>query len=295
MLDYAALSALAAVCRTGAFDKAAVSLGVTASAVSQRIKQLEERMGAALVLRGQPCRPTEAGARLIRHVDEVALLEAALSRDLAGPAGPDARPTIRLAVNADSLATWFVAALAPVDGVLFDLVLDDQDHSAEWLRRGEVSAAITGQARPAPGCDGVALGALRYLATASPAFAARWFPAGVTAEALARAPALTFNRKDALQERWVQALTGRRVALPSHWMASSHAFVDAALAGLGWGMNPEILVRRALADGRLVALASDRPLDTPLYWQWNRMIGAALAPLTQAVRAAAERHLVQPG
>ena len=209
MFDPAQLAALSAVLRTGRFERAAQMLHVTQSAISQRVRQLEEQVGTALVIRSQPCRATDAGGRLFRHAEEVRLLEQGARRDLGlepeNEAESDGWPTLRLAVNADSLATWFVPAMACVDSVLFDLVIDDQDHSAEWLRRGDVRAAISGSAKPVQGCDCRPLGALRYLATASPAFVEHWFGAdGVTPMRLARAPAITFNAKDRLQTRWAE-------------------------------------------------------------------------------------------
>lgn len=285
MFDYAALEALCAVLSAGSFEGAARALGLTPPAVSIRIKQLEERVGAVLVIRGQPCRGTEEGLRLARHAQAVALMEA----ELAPRASP---PVLRIAVNADSLATWVIGALAEVEGRLFDLVIDDQDHSAEWLRRGEVVAAVTGSGEPVTGCDVVSLGHLRYLATASPAFATRHFLQGPTAEAFARAPALMFNEKDRLQHDWVAALTGARVALPCHRIGSSTAFVEAAERGLGWGMNPDRLVNRAITAGRLVTLAP-APLEVPLYWQSQRRLRNALAPLTRAIRGAAKTGLLQ--
>ncbi len=152
MFDAASLAAVGAVVRTGSFEKAARQLHVTPSAISQRVKNLEDRLGAVLIVRGQPCTATATGMRLCRHADEVGLLEHRLLEDLE-KIKPDTRPlTIRIAVNADSLATWFVAAMAATRGVLFDLVLDDQDHSAEWLRRGEVSAAVTATLAAPQGC-----------------------------------------------------------------------------------------------------------------------------------------------
>ncbi|MBL9054474.1 MAG: LysR family transcriptional regulator, partial [Tabrizicola sp.] len=132
MLDLAQLSALAAVHRRGSFDLAAAELNVTPSAVSQRIKALEEVAGALLVRRGTPCIATETGLRLIRHYDEVSLLERTLTADLPGLESSPA--TLRIAVNADSLATWVIPALAATKGLLFDLVIDDQDVSQDWLR-----------------------------------------------------------------------------------------------------------------------------------------------------------------
>jgi len=291
MFDYAALAALEAVLRTGSFERAAAELGVTSPAVSQRIAALEDRIGAVLVVRGRPCTPTPAGRRLARHVEEVGLMERALAEELGRPR--DAA-RVRIAVNADSLATWFLPALRGAgEGLLFDIVVDDQDHSAEWLRLGEVIAAVTAQSAPVQGCDHLALGRLRYLATASPDFAERWFPDGPTAEALARAPALSFDAKDRLQHDWAARAAGRPVALPVHRLPSATAFVEAAELGLGWGMNPEVLVRDRIAAGRLVIVGPE-PLDTGLWFQWSRRLGPALAPLRAAIRQAAARVLVAP-
>jgi len=288
MFDPAQLAALSAVLRTGSFDRAAQLLHVTQSAISQRVRQLEEQVGTSLVVRSQPCRATEAGERLFRHAEEVRLLEQGVRRDLGltstGAEETGGWPSLRIAVNADSLATWFLPAMAEVGGVLFDLVIDDQDHSADWLKRGEVRAAISGSAKPVQGCDCRPLGALRYLATASPAFILRWFgDEPVTAARLAQAPVITFNAKDRLQTRWAEQTLGVPTTGPSHWLPSSHAFVDAAIAGLGWGMNPENLAAAALADGRLQELVAGKPLDVPLYWHVSRSVAGALRPLTDAV------------
>lgn len=289
MFDYAHLETLATVHRRGSFDLAAGQLGVVPSAVSQRIKALEDRMGTLLIRRGQPCLATEAGMRLIRHFDQVAVMEAALD------IGPRGLSTLRIAVNADSLATWVIPALAETQGFVFDLVIDDQDVSQSWLKAGEVQAAITSHPGPLQGCDTISLGALRYRATASPGYVARWMPQGATAEALAQAPALTFSDKDRLQEIWVSRHLGDRAgraSFPSHRLASSHGFVDACLAGLGWGLNPEPLVAEHLAAGRLVEIAPDSPLDVDLHWQYARATALAIAPLTRAIVLHGTRMLI---
>lgn len=289
-LDYAQLQALAAILHTGSFEAAALELGVTQSAVSQRLKSLEDRVGTLLVHRGQPCTGTNTGRRLAAHMTNVGLLEQDLSRDL-GALVPGQGTPVRIAVNADSLATWFLPALAKVDGMLFDLVVDDQEYSADWLRRGEVTAAITSHDKPVSGCDCYELGALRYVATASPAFMEMHFANGVTPETLASAPMLRFDRKDYLQSRWMETYLGGKISPPSHRLPSSQGFVDASLLGLGWGMNPEILVREHIASGQLVPLLPDATYDTPLFWQCSRLLGEALAPLTRALRSEAKRVL----
>jgi LysR family transcriptional regulator (chromosome initiation inhibitor) len=298
MLDYAALSALAAVIREGSFERAALALHVTPSAVSQRIRLLEERMGCALVVREQPCRATEAGRRLCQHVDRVRLLEQDLQGLLPALAPRDAsRVTLPIAVNADSLATWFapaVAAFAADAPVLLEVAVDDQDHTAQWLRSGAVLAAVTGSARPAAGCSSRPLGAMRYLAVASPAFIARHFAGGVGAGSLALAPSLVFNAKDELQDRWVRRLCHRHVELPRHTLPSPQAFVTAAVAGMGWSLQPLALIETHLSGGALVELLPDRPMDVPLYWQHARAASALLDALGRCVRAAASQALRPP-
>jgi len=292
MMDYTQLAALTAVHRRGSFDLAAAVLGVTPSAVSQRLKALEERMGVRLIRRGQPCQATPPGLRLIRHFEEVALLETTLRDDL--PVQHAAQTTIRIAVNADSLETWVLPAFAAARGFLFDLVIDDQDHSQDLLRNGEVAAAITGHGGAIQGCDSIALGALRYRATASPAYVAEWLPQGATRRALALAPALTFSDKDRLQRDWLRTLLGSTPPFPTHRIASSNGFVTAAVLGLGWGMNPDLLTTQHLASGALIEIAPDTPLDVPLFWQFARLTAPALAPLTRAIRAAAAVALLPP-
>ncbi len=286
------LAALSTVLRHGSFEAAANALHVTPSAISQRIKALEERVGSTLINRGTPCTGTPHGLRIAKHAEDIGLLENALTRDLQLEAS-GAQRHLRIAINADSLATWFVQTMVQLPDILFDLELDDQDHSADWLKRGAVSAAIT-STPSIPGCDAFPLGAIRYVATASPEFHNRWFAKGITQSSLTAAPCLVFDRKDALQRDWMTAQGVPRATPPSHYMPSTQAFVDASVAGLGWGMNPEPLVRRALRRGRLVPLNERATWDVPLVWQVSRVLAPALKPITDAVVQSARTALVQP-
>lgn len=298
MIDYPAARAVAMVARTGSFERAAKALNVTPSAISQRVRQLEERLGAVLIERGTPCTATERGAWLCRHVEQVGMLEQDLLTHLPGladPAAPAPRVTLSLATNADSLGTWFlpaVAAFTHATDFLIDLAVDDEDHTAEWLRRGRVVAAVTAIGKPVPGCRVVPLGALRYHATASPDFVRRYFPDGVTADALAAAPAITFNHKDGLQQAWIRQTLGASVPHPTHWLPSTQSFVDASLIGMGWGLNPARLVADHLAAGRLVELIPGAVLDVPLHWQIGRLAADRLSRLTRSVVETARRDLI---
>lgn len=300
MLDYPSLAALAAVVREGGFERAAVALGVTPSAVSQRVRALEEKVGAVLVTRARPPAPTDAGARLCAHVERVRLLEGELAGVLPKVAGVGAEEpvTLRIAVNADSLGSWFLPAAARFaerTGALLDLVLDGEERTAGRLRSGEVLAAVTADPAPVPGCRTRPLGALRYVATASPAFVRRHFADGVDAASLARAPVLRFDRNDELQARWVRETFGLALDAPTHWTPSTQGFVDASLAGLGWAMNPSSLVEAHLAAGRLVEPEPGRPLDVPLHWQHARLGTRLLDALTREVASEARRSLVPIG
>ena len=198
MLDYALLDALGAVVRLGSFDRAARELNVTPSAVSQRVKLLEERVGSVLVKRGQPCIATPPGALLCRHIERVQRLETELGGQMPTLPGMLAGkwPTFRMAVNDDSVGTWFIDAISGFCAereMLLDLVIEDQEYTAQQLRDGSVQGAVTTQAEPVQGCRSTKLGRMRYLPVCSPAYFDRHFSAGVTRDALRHAPRVDFS------------------------------------------------------------------------------------------------------
>ncbi|MGO4737136.1 LysR family transcriptional regulator ArgP [Bosea sp. 2KB_26] len=299
MLDYASLAAVAAVAREGSFERAALALGVTPSAVSQRVKGLEERLGAILLTRGVPCRPTEIGAKLCAHVEQVRLLESEVVHDLPGLAVQETgATTVRVAVNADSVSTWFpraAAQFAAETGAMLDLVMDDEAHTAERLRTGEVLAAVTADPALVPGCKIYPLGAIEYVATASPGFISRSFPDGVHAASLQEAPMLRFDRRDELQARWARQAWGTPVSPPVHWTPSTQGMLDMTLAGLGWSMTPLPLATPHLDAGRLVELPPHRPISVTLYWQRTRLAARLLDRLTHCVRSISALELARAG
>jgi LysR family transcriptional regulator (chromosome initiation inhibitor) len=291
-LDHAQLRALAAVVREGGFERAAAALHVTPSAVSQRIKALEDRVGRLLVQRTTPAAATPDGRILIQLAEQAALLEHdALNR--LGVAEDVPQATLAVAVNHDSLETWFMEAaldFAVRTRATLDLRAEDQDHTAELLRGGAVMGAVTTLAEPVQGCRLHALGCMRYAATCSPDFHRRYFADGINAQSLAQAPVLVYNRKDALQGRFARRVMGNVPWQPPvWWLPSARAFVHASLAGLGWTMNPLQLVQQDLDAGRLVLLRARAVEDTPLYWQHWRVASDTMAALTDAVLAASRR------
>lgn len=296
-LEHAHLAALVAVVREGSFEAAARALHVTPSAISQRIKLLEDQLGAVTVQRGS-CEPTTAGEALYRHGLQLELLERDLLRRLTPGTQRSKGPTapIGIAANADSLATWLVPGLSAFverTGLCVDIVVDDQDHTASLLRSGRVLGAVTAESRAVQGCRVEALGRMRYRATATPAFIKRWFKDGFTAEAVRQAPLLLFNRKDLLQERFIRSMLNESVReLHTHFLPSPHAFLEACLAGHGWGLNPELLVASHLKARRMRDVVPRAHLDVPLYWQQWALDSPTLTELQNSLRAQAKVSLV---
>lgn len=278
-IDGQQLAALAAVIERGSFDAAAEHLHVTPSAISQRIKALETRVGQVLVVREKPCKATAAGVPLLRLAAQTAMLEAEALAEMGG--GATASPRLALAVNADSMATWFTAVFERLPEVLFDIRIEDQDYSARLLREGAVMGAVTTERTPVPGCRVQSLGVMRYVPVASQEYVDRYLPDGFTAEAAAKAPSLAWNRDDALQNLLLRKAFRKDIARPTHFIPTAEGFGAAVHAGLGWGMYPEELV-----DESFVPITGHH-LDVPLYWQCWKLDSPMVKDVTEVIRSAA--------
>ncbi|WET80405.1 LysR family transcriptional regulator ArgP [Amycolatopsis sp. QT-25] len=278
---------LLAVADEGTFDAAASALHVTPSAISQRVKALEQRAGRVLLMRTKPVRLTASGQAVVRFGRQLALLEADTRAELGLTAG-DEPVRLPIAVNADSLATWFLPALTRVPAaqkICFELHREDQDHTTTLLREGLVMAAVTSSPDPVAGCSVHRLGHMRYLAVASPALG--------TDLDLAEAPVVVFDRRDDLQDRFARE-RGTIASPLRHYVPSSEGFFDAVATGMGWGMVPLAQLGDRLRDGTFACLAPDHPIDVPLFWQQWKLDSPALAAVSAAVLTAAADLLVDP-
>lgn len=283
-----------AVLDHGTFDAAARHLHITASAVSQRIKAMEQAAGRVLLQRTTPVTPTAAGAVVHKLARQLRALEADADAELGLTGGNQS--AIAVVVNADSLATWFMAALAAVPPPMtFEIVREDENHSVALLRSGEVMAAVTAAAEPVQGCSVAPLGAMTYRAVASAGFMDSWFPQGFSAGLLAAAPAVQFDRSDTLQSNFFTAITGTPLEGAQHFIPDTVQFARAVTLGLGWGLMPEAHCRAGLDAGTLVELVPGHISRVALYWQRWKITSAALDLLTQAVRTTAAAALDQGG
>ena len=294
--DYDSLAVLAAVVREGSFDGAAKALEVTQSAVSQRIRQLEDRVGTMLVVRGRPCVATETGQQLCQHFDEVRLLQHELAGRIAQGGGDQATAaTVRIAVNADSLATWFPEVLRRASEELnlrFEVMLDDQDHTEQALKSGDALAVVTANARPISGCRRVSLGAMDYLAVATPAFVRRFLPDGPTLKDLKAATCIFFDRKDTLPEQWLDLTFGQSERPPSHHVPSYEGYNQCIVNSVGWGMMPLETAAPLLKAGKLTELVPGKRIRISLHWQSAAQTSEILRMLAELVETEAKSLLL---
>jgi LysR family transcriptional regulator (chromosome initiation inhibitor) len=296
--DSDALECLAAIVEEGGFERAAVRLSITQSAVSQRLRALEAQVGTVLLVRSRPVKATSAGRLLIKHAVQMPLLRADLETDLkdlapsTGAVREDER--ISIAINADSIATWALPALDPLvhAGLPLEIITDDQDFTHEWLREGQVLGCVTTLKQALRGCKVQSLGAMQYVAVASAEYAQAHCPQGLTPHNFRSIPFVAFNRKDDLPTEFVsRALNLRRVSLSQRFVPSSEGQVRAVLAGWGASIVPELLVQGLLETGQLVNLAPDMRLPVSLYWHCWNLDSEVIDRLTHALSGAATRLL----
>jgi LysR family transcriptional regulator (chromosome initiation inhibitor) len=303
MLDPRQLDALAAVVEHGGFQPAAQALHLTLAAVSLRIKALEDGLGQRLLVRGKTVRATPAGQALLAHVKRVRLMEADLLDGLrGGPAGADGQArwqTLHVAINADSV-TWFLPGVADLvhrHRLLLDVVIDDQDHTHDALKSGDVIGCVTTLADAMRGCVAEPLGVMRYRCVAAPALLerVRGPQGGVSIHRLLGTPAVIFNRKDALQDTFLAQHCGLRgAAYPRHFAPAVDAFETAIALGLGWGMVPEHHLQNREGLPALGEVIPGATVEVALYWQHWAQEPPSAQRLTKAIQAAARRWLSGP-
>jgi len=288
--------ALCAVLDTGSFEQAALRLNLTASAISQRVRALEESLGKSLVVRGRPCHATPAGQRLLTYLRRARLLEQDLQAEFAGDAAEPLQ--VAVAVNADSLASWLLPAVAPFvidEGILLDLIVDDQDHTHALLEAGQAIGCVSTAEKAMRGCVAEPLGTMRYRAMAAPAFRQRWFARGMTRAAARRAPVMAYNRKDKLQEEYLLRHFGLPPgSYPCHYLPASDPYLRAIALGIGWGMLPEVQMGDLERRGMLVDLMPAHPHDVALWWHRWKVQSPRLERLSKALAGAARTALL-PG
>ncbi len=267
--DYKLLAALSEVIELQSFELAAKKLFISQSAVSQRVKLLEEHVGQPVLIRNQPIIATLAGEQLLSHFKKVKQLEHELLPILS-PDKPVKPMKISLAVNADSIATWFIEAITPVlrDHLLeLDLIIEHEERTLDKLRRGQAIGAVTVEEKPLKGYRSFKLGEMEYCLVASKSFQEKYFPSGVNQSSLKMAPAISYDHKDDMHVRYI----ARHFNLSAnqyycHSVRSSEAFVELVKQGVAYCLLPKLQIEQELASGELISLCPDKDLVETLYW-----------------------------
>ena len=293
-LDIRQLAALSAIIEEQSFDKAAQRLHITQSAVSQRLKQLEDRLGQTLVIRTNPVQATDAGHQVIKYYRKIAMLQDELFTSLS-PDHKEGFTRIAIGINADSLQTWFMDAIAPLlqqQQWLLDMKVDDQEQTHHLLKTGEVIGCITSSPEAMQGCSCIPLGVMPYRCLASPDYIQRYFPEGVTAEGFRKAPVAEFNNKDELQNRFLKTFCNLNPGdYPKHRVPSSDPYFQMVIRGLACGMIPDQQSVRERTSGAVRELLPGCYLAIPLYWHvWN-LKSDHVQQLTRTLTAAASQYL----
>jgi LysR family transcriptional regulator (chromosome initiation inhibitor) len=296
MLDYKLLEAFALTILEGGFEKASRKLHLTQSAVSQRVKQLEDKYGQILLKRTSPPEPTESGLPLLIHYRQVSQLETALHFGLKNEATTEFA-SLAIAVNADSLATWFFAAIKEVlekERLVLDLHVDDQERTHELMQDGKVWGCISTRSQPLQGCRATRLGRVKYGIFATGDFAGKWFPAGLTRDALERAPMARFNRKDDLNSRMFALLLPRPPDNPpTFFLPSTEIYCLFVVDGRCYGILPEQQSNVLEAAGRIINLDPDHWLNVDLYWHSWSLKSALMERFTDHFIAGSRKILGQ--
>lgn len=271
-IDYSHLRALEGVVTFGGFKKAADRLGVTQSAISQRINLLENRYGSPLVIRSSPPTLTTLGRKLLEHLYSVRDLEKQLATDLGGTSSDTTRSII-LGVNADSLATWFFDAISPLVkqySYKLEVLIENEHLTHHLIETGEVSGCISSERYPGPGCDSLKLGSMRYSGVCSQEFYERYFSRKETKVAFSAAPAVYFDRSDWIHTQFFKNELKHTALYPIHFIPSSEGFVEGIVRGLGYGVAPSMQIKEQLKTGLLVPILKGRELKIPLYFHYLR-------------------------
>ncbi len=268
-LDYKLLQALSAVIAEQSFERAAGVLCITQSAVSQRIKLLEQQFAQPILIRSQPIVATSIGKQLLRHYYQVVQLEADLLPEVL-PDQPETPTTLHIATNADSLATWLIPAIAPLIKkhlVEVNMLIEDELRTVERLKDGQSFGAISVHNAPIKGCQLTELGNLNYILVAAPDFIERYFSAGLNEQSLKYAPGVAFDHKDNMHIRFIQEHFGLAEGdYPLHTVRSSEAFVNMAKHSAAYCLIPELQIENELLLGDLVNILPQQKIVETLYW-----------------------------
>lgn len=292
-IEQRALQALDAVIQTQNFAAAAKLLFITQPAVSLRIKQLETQFGQPLLIRSLPYQATPLGEKLLSLLRRSRLLEEHLLQEI----NQDTPSRLSLALNRDSLETWFiplVKELKLLEKINIDIISDDQEVTIDYFRKGAVSACVSSYGKALAGCQCLLLGHMDYLLVGSPSLVRRYFKAKKSlVDNLAPIPILLFDNRDRLPEQYFKhffkiSLNPQRY----HLVPSVQAYKQFAVQGYGYGLIPRLDIIDELNNGELELLCPDKPWLMPLYWHYWQLEARQYQLFIESIAQGAKRFLL---
>lgn len=224
------LEAFVAVARTLNFTRAAERLNLTQSAISQRIRKLEEELGAALLVRAPGAvRLTDTGSRILRFCEAKESLEAEILADLSTSRTGELAGAIRLAGHLSVMRPVALPAMAPLlrdhARVHCELINAELKSLPGMLKRGEADLVITDQELPWAALEKFHLGDELYVAIESATHRTRpdvW---------------LDINPDDQITERFFQ-FQGQSPQYRRSYMADVYGIIDGVALGMGRAVVP---------------------------------------------------------
>lgn len=292
-LDYKGLEALYTIQEMQSFEAAAKKLHITQSAISQRIKSLETYYGEPVLIRTFPYQPTELGKRLIGHFKRISLLEEELNKEIGKT---ESLQRIAIAINRDSLETWFIEWIRKTDllgSIVLEVIADDQERTIDYLKNGLVAAALSTSEKEILGGKVQFVGNMEYVLTATPEFVEKHLAKG-NPKNLLTAPALKFDLNDQLHEKYLEKffnLNGKEINY--HVLPSVQGFKQMALSGFAYGLIPRIDIEKELQNKKLVEIYSDKIWKVPLYWHYWAIESKAYQKFNQEIIRFISQKLTQ--
>lgn len=301
LLDLDALEALHQVTSTGSFDGAAEQLGITQSAVSQRVKNYEKKAGVQLIRRGRPCMPTPIGEKFLEFRESVMFSEATLQTEVDVEKGDWAQGArVTIAVSNDTLACWLTDVMSRASSeldVVFEVQTNDEVHAANLLMSGKAHATLSSistnyealcnrKIKLSP------LGAMEFVAVAAPEFVEKHFADGVTLRSIGKAVCIAYDNTDSLPDEWLRGVFGKTVPLKAQFVPSSEGHIRMVVGGAGWALVPAPSVADYIANGELVELLPTEPFLMSLHWNAVQTPKRIMEALTKIVEDEARNSLI---
>lgn len=292
MFNNQELLTLIAVIDKGSFESAARSLFVTTGAISQRIKSLENKFGAPIIIRSSPPKLTKNGERIMLLARQISLLQKEVVDVLS--AKKEGRASVPIAVNYDSLTSWFLKVITRScmeTDILLDIKTTSKSATQQLLKDGTVIAAVTPSPEIIPGCKAVSLGALEYLPVCSRQFYQEHFKKGVSKQSLLKVPAIYFSNEDYSGNSFLKKFDLSPEDIRRYFIPETDGIIEMVKANMGWAPLPRFSLEKH-SEADLICF-DPHVFTIELFWKTWELSSLTIHNFSQIVLQEARSHLLQ--